>query len=248
MDGKAVALIPARLSAERLPGKPLRLLAGEPLIKRVYEAVKRTALFTDIYVLTDSKKIMDTVNSFGGIPLMTSSDCQSGTERVLEIRKKLKQEIIINVQGDEPFIDKRSLVSLIGLFRNSDVEIASLMQRVNDPAGLESPDTVKVTVNKDQYALYFSRQIIPYNRNGQANNPVPYFRHIGVYAFRNTVLDGLAALGEGTLERAEKLEQLRWLEYGYRIKMAETDYAGWGIDTEEDLAKAEFRFKELSLS
>jgi 3-deoxy-manno-octulosonate cytidylyltransferase (CMP-KDO synthetase) len=243
MEQDAVALIPARLSAQRLPGKPLKLLAGKPLIRRVFEAVERTSLFTDIIILTDSEEIRKAAEDFGGRAIITSSACQSGTERILEVRASLRQEIVVNVQGDEPFIDKNSLQTLLTLFQDEAVSIASLMHRTEDKTALMNPNTVKVAVDHQNNALYFSRSLIPYCREVNEFNSGLYFRHIGVYAFRRSILPKIALLKPGRLEQTEKLEQLRWLESGYKIKMSETDYSGWGIDTEEDLRKAEKCFK-----
>ncbi|MBW6515270.1 MAG: 3-deoxy-manno-octulosonate cytidylyltransferase [Candidatus Cloacimonetes bacterium] len=241
----AIAAIPARMASERLPGKPLQLLAGKPLIQRVYEVVQETGLFHEVLVLTDSNEIKDCVEGFGGFALLTSPDCQSGTERILEIRDKLNQVIIVNVQGDEPFISKEALSNLINVFNNQKVEIASLMHRLDDSTDLKSPNSVKVTVDLNKDALYFSRSLIPYNRNKSSELDCPYYKHIGVYAFRKGILDLLADLGPGILEHIEKLEQLRWLEHGFKIRMVNTDYKGFGIDTKEDLEKAELLFDSI---
>ena len=241
----ALAVIPARLASERLPGKPLQLLAGKPLIQRVYEAVQKTELFPEIIILTDSDEIKKAVEIFGGQVLMTSPDCQSGTDRILEVRDRLSREVIINVQGDEPFIDRRALADLLDLFSDEQVELASLMHKAGNFDELKSPNIVKVTVDQLNFALYFSRALIPYLRNPDDRKICPYYRHIGVYAYRNRILDTLASMKPGILERVEKLEQLRWLEYGQKIKMVETSYDGFGIDTKEDLERAEGRFAQL---
>ncbi len=240
-----LAVIPARLASERLPGKPLKLLAGKPLIQRVYEAVKETGLFSEIIILTDSDEIKTRAELFGGKAIMTSPACQSGTDRILEIRDTLAGEVIVNVQGDEPFINRRALADLLELFNDNQVELASLMHKIEDIEELKSPNNVKVTVDQNNFALFFSRALIPYLRNPEDRSVCSYYRHVGVYAYRKRILNTLASMKPGILERIEKLEQLRWLEHGQKIKMIETSYDGFGIDTREDLEKAEERFSRL---
>src|SRR5690554_164567 len=238
---KAIATIPARIGSERLPGKPLRILGGIPLIRRVYEAVQKSELFHEIIVLTDSSEISRCVEKFGGTVMFTPAECSSGTERILAVRYSLQGEIIVNIQGDEPFIDRDSLARLIMTFENPEIRLASLMQRARYTEELDNPNIVKVTVDRQSNALYFSRALIPFSRSESNRDNVPYYKHIGVYAYRRVILDDLAALNSGTLERIENLEQLGWLENGFKIRMVETDYDGWGIDTEEDLQRAEER-------
>ena len=245
MKNSVLAVIPARLASERLPEKPLLLIAGQPLIRRVYEAVINTDLFSDVIILTDSEAITDCAEMFGGKTLTTSVSCRSGTDRILEVRDRLEGDIIINVQGDEPFIDRDSLTKLIESFRDKNVVIASLMNREDDLAVLTSPNIVKVVVDNDSNALFFSRSLIPFQRDKGSENKIIYYRHIGVYAFRKNVLDNLSELSPGYLEQIEKLEQLRWLEYGYKIRMIETEYEGFGIDTEDDLKRAEEILKDI---
>lgn len=245
MKKDAIAVIPARLGSERLPGKPLRLLGGRPLIERVYHAAKSTSLFREIFVLTDSEEIRKCVESFGGGSLLTSVECSSGTDRILEVRERLTGGVIVNIQGDEPFIDKESLQSLLAAFDEEEVEIASLMHREDDPEKLNNPNIVKVVVDLSSYSLYFSRSQIPYFRSKEKLGKISCYRHIGVYAFRKRILDSLADLTPGALEKIERLEQLRWLENGYRIKMVNTYYDGFGIDTEADLSKAELRYRSM---
>lgn len=239
MTQEAVAMIPARLSAKRLPGKPLILLAGKTLIQRVYEAVVKTRLFQDVFVLTDSEQVSQNVEDFGGKVIITSDSCRSGTDRILEIRDMIECDVVFNVQGDEPFIDRNSLSPLIKQFSDETVEIASLMSEIRNEKEIGNPNNVKVIVDSSNNALYFSRSVIPYKREASEIARFSYYRHVGVYAFRRRVLAGLAALKPGCLEQVEKLEQLRWLENGYKIKMVTTDYQGFGIDTPEDVKKGE---------
>ena len=239
MLDKPVAVIPARMGSERLPGKPLRLLGDKPLIRWVYEAAQKSDLFRKIIVLTDSIEISRCVEGFGGSSFLTPVDCNSGTERILTVREKLEGNIIVNIQGDEPFIDKGSLTRLIRVFDNPEIGLASLMQRASYTEELHDPNIVKVTVDRENSALYFSRALIPHCRTENNRDNISYFKHIGIYAYRKTLLDSLALMQPGKLEAIENLEQLRWLENGLKIRMVETDYNGWGIDTAEDLLKAE---------
>ncbi len=237
MAKRVIAVIPARYSSTRLPKKPLLLLGGVPLICRVYQAVLETGLFQDVVVATDSILIMKTIHSIDGKAVMTSEDCPSGTDRVIKAVKDIDTDLVVNVQGDEPFIGREELLSLISAFDDEDVNIASLMTNVNDKAEVVNPNVVKVVVDPNNYALYFSRAPIPYNRDGIEG--VTYYKHVGVYAFHKNVLAVYDNLPLGVLENVEKLEQLRWLENGFRIKMVRTHYKGFGIDTKEDLSSAE---------
>ncbi|MFA5498673.1 MAG: 3-deoxy-manno-octulosonate cytidylyltransferase [Candidatus Cloacimonadia bacterium] len=239
MSLSSIAVIPARYGSNRLPGKPLRLLAGKPLVQRVYEAVADTALFQRIIITTDDSRIEEAALSFGAEVLMTSEDCQSGTDRILEIKEQLTADIIVNVQGDEPFITKEPLEKLISSFTDPQVDIASLMMPTADPSVATNPNIVKVVTDINDFALYFSRSQIPFDRDSTTSTSHPFFTHIGVYAFRQNILNSIAKLPLGKLETREKLEQLRWLEHSLKIKMIETDYNGFGIDTEADLLKAE---------
>ena len=239
MSLSSIAVIPARYGSNRLPGKPLRLLAGKPLVQRVYEAVADTALFQRIIITTDDSRIEEAALSFGAEVLMTSEDCQSGTDRILEIKEQLTADIIVNVQGDEPFITKEPLEKLISSFTDPQVDIASLMKSTADPSVATNPNIVKVVTDINDFALYFSRSQIPFDRDSTTSTSHPFFTHIGVYAFRQNILNSIAKLPLGKLETREKLEQLRWLEHSLKIKMIETDYNGFGIDTEADLLKAE---------
>ncbi|HAN40470.1 MAG TPA: 3-deoxy-manno-octulosonate cytidylyltransferase [Candidatus Cloacimonas sp.] len=234
---KAAAIIPARLGSTRFPEKPLAMLGGKCLITRVWEAVVATELFDEVIVATDSKRILDVVLAAGGKAQMTSSEHPSGSDRVAEVASGLEADIIVNVQGDEPFITEEVLKPLLDSFLDDAVQMASLMTPILDAEQLDDPGIVKVVTDAAGKALYFSRSLIPFDRDGASG--YNYMRHIGVYAWRRETLLSFVALPVGRLERVEKLEQLRALENGIAIRMVETDYQGIGIDTPEDLEKAE---------
>ncbi|MCD4819831.1 MAG: 3-deoxy-manno-octulosonate cytidylyltransferase [Candidatus Cloacimonetes bacterium] len=233
-----IAIIPARYNSTRLHGKPLKLLTDRTLIQHVYESVASTEIFSEVIVATDDQRIFDHVVSFGGIVEMTSPNHKSGTDRIAEVCQEKNFDLVINIQGDEPFISKEPLHSLINLFSDKMVQIASLMHILTDD--ISNPNSVKVVCNRNNFALYFSRSVIPFNRD--KNNNSFAFKHIGVYAFRRKSLFEFINLPLGKLENIEKLEQLRLLENGIPIKMVETDYKGFGIDTLEDLEKARKMF------
>ena len=235
---KTIAVIPARYDSTRFPGKPLALLLGKPIIQHVYQKVVDTKLFDDVIVATDDQRIFDTVIQFDGKVMLTSKKHQSGTDRVAEICSKIECDVVVNVQGDEPFISKEPLEKLVEVFKDEEVEVASLMHKIT--AEIDSPNFVKVVCDINSNALYFSRSVIPFVRNPESPITNPgYFKHIGVYAFRKEALQKFVRLSQSKLEEAEKLEQLRLLENGVKIKMIETDYTGIGIDIPEDLQKAE---------
>jgi 3-deoxy-manno-octulosonate cytidylyltransferase (CMP-KDO synthetase) len=233
---KTIAVIPARYASTRLPGKPLAMLAGKTLIQRVYEAVTDTKLFDKVIVATDDKRIKTVVTNFGGDCRMTSPDCQSGTDRIAEAVRELDFEIVVNVQGDEPFITREPLANLLAEFNYPEVEVASLMTQITEEEDILNPNCVKVVCDNNKDAIYFSRASIPFDRDSSGN--FAYMRHIGVYAYRREVLFRFIQLEQGELEKIEKLEQLRLLENSYKIRMIESDYTGIGIDTPEDLMKA----------
>lgn len=233
---KAAAIIPARLGSTRFPEKPLAMLGGKRLITRVWEAVVKTALFDEVIVATDSQRILDVVLAAGGKAQMTRDDHPSGSDRVAEVASGLDADIIVNVQGDEPFITAEVLKPLLDSFRADKVQMASLMTPILDEKLLHDPGCVKVVTGVNGRALYFSRSLIPFDRDGSSG--YKYMRHIGVYAWRRETLLKFVNLNVGKLESVEKLEQLRALENGIEIYMVETDYQGIGIDTPEDLARA----------
>lgn len=244
---KVLAIIPARYASTRFPGKPLALLGGRPIIEHVWHRVSGTAAVDRAIVATDDERIMQAVAAFGGEAMMTSPNHQSGTDRCGEVMKTLENngeryDIVINVQGDEPFIEPSQIEALIGCFAHSDTEIATLKTLIHSDEELLSPNNVKVVCASDGKALYFSRLPIPYLR-GKADGPcveqTEYYKHVGIYAFRAKTLEALCSLQPGRIEQCEKLEQLRWLEAGYRIEVKTTLHANIGIDTPDDLAAAE---------
>lgn len=249
-----LAIIPARYASTRFPGKPLATLAGESIISRVYHRVCRCSTIDDVVVATDSDDICDHVESFAeeGAVMMTSDEHRSGTDRCGEVLQRLEgqgytYDIVLNVQGDEPFVEPAQLRTLIACFDNPDVQIATLATPIKDTAELQSPNNVKVVRATDGRALYFSRQPLPYRRGSAPDKWVgqgEYLKHVGIYAFRADVLPQLCRLDVSPLEDSEKLEQLRWLEAGYPIHVALTDHANIGIDTPDDLAAAEQYLKQ----
>jgi 3-deoxy-manno-octulosonate cytidylyltransferase (CMP-KDO synthetase) len=236
---KTIAMIPARLDSERLPGKLMMDLGGLPIILRTYQNIVNSCLFDEVYVITDSLIIFNLIKDNGGDVFMSAVKHESGSDRIAEFASKINSDIILNVQGDEPFIDKLSLKKLIDIFKNDHykkIDLASLMQPIDKIKDVESSSNVKVVVDNDNFALYFSRSIIPFNR--LTNDKPNYYKHIGVYAFKKEALIYFYNSKPSTLEKFEKLEQLRFLENGKKIKMVETIYKGIGIDTMEDLINA----------
>ena len=236
---KVVAMIPARYDSQRFPGKLMKDLAGKPVVLRTYEAAKQSQLFDDVYVITDSSIIYDTIVRHGGKALMSRKNHQTGTDRIAEFAPNIEADIFINIQGDEPFINKDALQELIKVFKDDEndniVDIASLMMRIDNKEDFLNPNNVKVVVDDDNIALFFSRAPIPYSRDKVFEKA---FKHIGVYAFRKIALEIISKIPQTELEKIEKLENLRFLEYGFTIFMIETDQVNFGIDTEEDLQKA----------
>ena len=253
---KTIVIIPARYASTRFPGKPLAKLAGKPVIEHVWRSAAGTQCVDDVRVATDDERIASCINAAAGRPVavMTSPDHKSGTDRCGEVVRKLKAEgvefdVIVNLQGDEPLVRPRDIEALVACFSRPEVQIATLRRRIVETDDLVSPNTVKVVCDCDDNALYFSRQPIPYRRDlplEQWLDKGCYYKHIGMYAFRSDVLLELCQLPQSNLEMSEKLEQLRWLEAGYRIAVAETDYDGIGIDTPDDLARAEQVWNELN--
>lgn len=233
----AAAIIPARIGSSRFPRKALAPILGEPMICMVRRVVAETGLFDRVIVATDDEAILSAVISSGGDAVMTSPNHCSGTDRIAEAAAGLDARIIVNVQGDEPLIDRDSLAALLDAFADDTVRMASLMAPLSGSDAIHDPNTVKVVVDNLRNALYFSRAPIPWDRDGTAQ-PY-YFKHIGVYAFRGETLRQFVALPPGKLERMEKLEQLRALENGIPIRMVETRYQGIGVDTPNDLIRVE---------
>jgi len=236
---KIIAVIPARYASTRFPAKLMQDLGGKTVILRTYEAAKNTQLFDDVFVVTDSDLIYDEIVSHGGKAIMSIREHESGSDRIAEAVAHLAVDIVVNVQGDEPFINAEPLAKVIEVFRNDSekkVDLASLMVEIQNQEDIDSPNNVKVVVDQSGFALYFSRSVIPYPR--EVNVGVRYMKHIGIYAFRKQALLDFYSLPMKSLEASEKLEQLRYLEFGKRIKMVETTHVGIGIDTIEDLEKA----------
>ena len=236
---KIIAVIPARYASTRFPAKLMQDLGGKTVILRTYEAAVNTKLFDDVFVVTDSDLIYDEIVLNGGKAIKSIKEHESGSDRIAEAVENLDVDIVINVQGDEPFIDTDPLAKVIEIFRNDldkQVDLASLMREITNENDINNPNNVKVVVDQNQFALYFSRSVIPYPR--EQNVGVRYMQHIGIYAFRKQALMDFYSLPMKSLEASEKLEQLRYLEFGKRIKMVETTHVGIGIDTPEDLEKA----------
>ena len=232
-------MIPARYSASRFPGKLMQDLGGKTVILRTYEATVATALFDDVFVVTDSDIIYNEIIDNGGKAIMSKKEHDCGSDRIAEAVEFMDVDVVINVQGDEPFTDKESLAKLINVFKNDpnkDVDLASLMVHITALEEINNPNTVKVIVDQSNFALYFSRSPIPYPRD--KNSGVKYYKHKGVYAFRKEAILDFYKLTMLPLEASEKIECIRYLEYGRRIKMVETDVQGIEIDTPEDLERA----------
>jgi 3-deoxy-manno-octulosonate cytidylyltransferase (CMP-KDO synthetase) len=230
---KAIAVIPARLASTRLPRKMLREIAGKPLIGTVYEAVRTSPLLADVIIATDSEVIMAVCNKYGWNVRMTSASHRSGTERVHEISCRESADVYINVQGDEPLIRQEHLSSLLQVMENPQAEVGTLMTPAAN-IDVPSPNAVKVVTDLTGRALYFSRATIPFDRDGTRPH---YFKHLGIYAYRKPALDRFVTLPESSLEKSERLEQLRFLENGIEIYVGETPHDSIGVDTEEDLQR-----------
>ena len=238
-------MIPARYGATRFPGKLMADLGGKPVILRTYLATLKTGLFDQVYVVTDSQIIKEAIERGGGKAIMSKQEHECGTDRIAEAVENLDVDIVVNVQGDEPFVKKEPLEAVINVFKGEDankIDLASLMQEITDWKDITDPNYVKVIVDQDDFALYFSRSPIPYPRDKDAG--ARYFEHIGVYAFRKEAIMDFYRLPMRSLEATEKVECIRFLEYGKRIKMVETQYMGIEIDTPEDLDKAQKYIKD----
>ncbi len=241
---KIIAVIPARYASTRFPTKLIQDLGGKTVIRRTYESALETNLFDDVFVVTDSELIFDEITKNGGNAIMSIKEHESGSDRIAEAVENLDVDIVVNVQGDEPFIDRESLEKIIELYKNDvnkEIDLASLMREITDEEAIQNPNNVKVITDQFGFALYFSRSVIPYPR--EKNVGVRYFQHIGVYAFRKQALMDFYSLPMKSLEASEKLEQLRYLEYGKKIRMIETSHIGIGIDTPEDLERAKKMFE-----
>jgi len=233
---KKIAMIPARYAASRFPGKLMQKLGDKTVIRRVYEATLQTNLFDDVVIVTDSNLIEEEIRAINGHVLRSKKEHQSGSDRIAEVAADLDVDIIVNVQGDEPFIQKEPLEKLIRLFDDDSVQVSSLMRKITSEEELNASSSVKVVVNKNKDALYFSRSAIPFVANSAVK--AQHYLHIGVYGFRKEALLRFTNWPSIELERVEKLEQLRYLENGIPIRMALVDFKSVAIDTPEDLEKA----------
>lgn len=246
---KFIAIIPARYASTRFPGKPLAMLGGKPVIQRVYE--QAVAVLGEAYVATDDERILACVESFGGKAIMTRNDHKSGTDRIEEAIEKIEggkaevegeECVIINIQGDEPFIQRSQIETLCRQFDAPETQIATLGKRFESMEAVKNPNSPKIVCDNNGFALYFSRSVIPFVRGIDRQEwfrKFPFLKHLGIYAYRREVLRDITKLPQSPLEIAESLEQLRWLQNGYRIRVGETNVETVGIDTPEDLQRAE---------
>ena len=239
---KFIAVIPARYSSSRFPGKPLAVLAGKPVIQRVYEQV--TKVLSEAWVATDDERIYNTVSDFGGKAVMTRQDHKSGTDRIEEAVEKIKTDadVIVNIQGDEPFIQPSQIETVCKQFDNPSTQIATIGKPFTSMEAVENPNSPKIVTDVNGFALYFSRSVIPYVQGVEEKewlSHFPFLKHLGIYAYRREVLREITRLPQSPLEKAESLEQLRWLQNGYRIRVGITNVETVGIDTPDDLRRAE---------
>ena len=239
---KIIAVIPARFASTRFPGKPLVDIQGKPMVQHVYEKAQSLGTFSKVIVATDDVRIEIVVNDFGGLAMITSEDHQSGTDRCGEVISKLKEsfDVVVNIQGDEPFIHIEQLEQLISLFKNPNTQIATLKKQLDNIEDVQNVNVVKVVSDNDKRALYFSRSPIPFARGEETKEWLGkhnYYKHIGLYGYRYAVLKELVNLPTSSLESCESLEQLRWLQNGFSIFIAETKHESIGIDTPEDLER-----------
>jgi len=240
-----LGVIPARYASTRFPGKPLAMIQGKSMIQRVYEQALQSELLNKVVVATDDERIFKHVKAFGGSVQMTAESHSSGTDRCLEVVAQLEEEklffdVVLNIQGDEPFIDPKQIDQLASVFLKRNTEIATLIKPITSKDELESPNAVKVVIRENGMALYFSRFPIPFFRGGDAASVLSkgmYYKHLGIYAYRKEVLRKICELPKGKLEQAESLEQLRWLENGYSIQTELTHLESIAVDTPEDLLK-----------
>lgn len=244
---KFIGLIPARYASTRFPGKPLALLGGKPVIQRVYEQV--TSVLDDACVATDDERIYNCVKEFGGKVVMTRTDHKSGTDRIEEAIEKIggDYDVIVNIQGDEPFIQRSQIETVCSCFDDEETQIATLGKPFTSMDAVANPNSPKIVVDNNNFAMYFSRSIIPFVRGKEQTewlDHYPFLKHLGIYAYRREVLRKITQLPQSSLEMAESLEQLRWLQNGFKIKVGLTDIETVGIDTPEDLERAE---RELAL-
>jgi len=244
---RTIAVIPARYAASRFPGKLMASLGDETVIWTTYENTLKTELFDDVFVVTDSEIIFDEISRKGGKAIMSKKEHQTGSDRIAEAVENLDCDIVVNVQGDEPFVNKEALQKLVEAYENDlnkEISLATLAQEITDDEDIQNPNSVKVNWDIHNFALYFSRSPIPYPRETEFR--AKYYQHIGIYAYRKSALLNFTKLPMLQNEKAEKLEQLRYLEYGMKIKVLETSFMGIGIDTPQDLEKANAYLKQLN--
>lgn len=238
---KILGIIPARYASTRFPGKPLVDIAGKSMVQRVYEQAKKCTSLAEVIVATDDDRIFNHVTAFGGVAVMTSPNHQSGTDRCAEVALQHSHfEVIVNIQGDEPYIDPEQISKVASCFTSADVQLATLIKKIESLDELHNPNSPKVIVNKNSEAIYFSRTPLPYLRGHEPREWLKhytYFKHIGIYGYRADVLQEVTKLAVSSLEKAESLEQLRWIENGYRIKVAETALETHAIDVPGDILK-----------
>lgn len=241
---KVVGIIPARMASTRFPGKPLVAIGRKSMIQRVYEQAKKVSLFSHVIVATDHEAIFTEVQRFGGSVVLTSPNHLNGTERCAEVLLNFEDsyDVVVNIQGDEPFFEAASIENLLTCFTDESVEIATLAKQISSLEDISNPTVVKVVFDENNEALYFSRAAIPYSRE---SSKVPYFKHIGIYAFKSTIVLDLVKLKPTRLEEIEKLEQLRWMENGYKIKIGFTEHDSNSVDTPEDLIALKKQFNIL---
>jgi 3-deoxy-manno-octulosonate cytidylyltransferase (CMP-KDO synthetase) len=230
---KVIGFIPARFNSQRFPGKPLALINGKPMIEHVYSRCMQAKLLDDVYVLTEDKKIVDAVKKFGGKVLMTSKKCSTGTERIASIINKIKCDVAVNIQGDEPIIQPQDIDNLVKSFKDKNVLISTIARDLIEHEFIQDPNIVKVIIDSNDFAIYFSRCAIPYIRDNAKN--IKYYQHIGLYAYRTNVLKIMNKLKNRMLEEAEKLEQLRFVENGYKIKVVKTKFRTFSVDIPSDI-------------
>ena len=247
---KILGIIPARYGSSRFEGKPLALINGRMMIQRVYEQAKKADKLAEVVVATDDQRICDAVVNFGGKVVMTSSNHKSGTDRCREVVEKVGAgfDAVINIQGDEPYINPLQINQIAALISDDDTQIASLCKPIRDIDELLSHNAVKVVVDKNGKALYFSRYTIPFQRNETDTTKWmqlrTYYKHIGIYAYKSQILKEISALPQSGLEMSEALEQLRWLENGYAVRMGVTEYESYSVDVPDDIKKIETVFKD----
>ena len=242
---KIAGIIPARYASSRFPGKPLAIIHNKPMIQHVYEQASKVDQLDELIVATDDPRIEKVVKEFGGKVMMTKPTHSSGTERCAEVQKTLKHsgnlfDIIINIQGDEPFIDPKQIDLVASCFKEENVQIATLAKKIDNEKELFDPNIVKIITDINDKAIYFSRQTLPYFRSQQIENWIQlsaHYKHIGIYAYHSAILEEIVTLRKTPLEEAESLEQLRWIENGYAIKVKKTSIESYAVDVPEDLSK-----------